>query len=511
MDNKEFNELLSQGKIEEILLEGGTNLTPEQLSKVVQLSKRQSAEKLQQMQAGVASQPGYRESIIIKAYVEALRKKFGNQTMSKAFSGNATASPMQNPQSAPTDKKDPKVATVAVGRAEKLKPNDSEADILAKMYNFMVKSHTRDMARLAKTTSLKQDEADAEDKRDDEVRALLGVKTKKTGKFNKKAKKKGSGIGLGTVLKVGAVVGGLALMDKAFGKIADTKIDDILPNFKSMADKIIPSAKEGETKQVSSDLNTYLKRVAMAESSGKATAEAETSTAKGLYGFTEGAWKEITKEMGVDWPLSDRTDPEKATKVAAVFTEKNRKYIEKNTGEKASDTDLYMAAFLGQGGFTDFRKVLKQNPNAGSTTAASAAAVKANQAIFFEGHYEPIPNSDKKKFIPDRERSAQEVYNLMANKITRNDARIASGKVPETITGIDKVILPDQKVSVISPKTIDDEKNKENVKAKEQAALSTVVNTVNSVVVVQKNITQKVENAVDDSSEMSKKIKALAR
>jgi hypothetical protein len=279
-----------------------------------------------------------------------------------------------------------------------------------------------------------------------------------------------------------------------------------------MADKVIPSAKEGETKQMSSDLNTYLKKVAMAESQGVAGVPSQTSSALGLFQFTKGTWDYVTKKMGVNWSLEDRTDPEKATKAAAVLTDINKKYFEKNTGEKATDTDLYMSAFLGPGGYVQFRKALKQDPDALAIKSVEQSQVESNKQVFYVGHNIQDPNDPKKKiFIPDRARTNQEVYNLMSKKLESINSRIASGKVPQTITDIDKIILPDQKVSVISPKIIDDEKNRENVKAKEQTALSTVVNTVNSVVVVQKNITQKVENVVDDSSDMSKKTKALTR
>lgn len=171
-----------------------------------------------------------------------------------------------------------------------------------------------------------------------------------------------------------------------------------------------------------SDMAGYLKKVAVVESGGKAGAQAGTSSASGLFQFTAGTWKQMVKEMGKDYTLEDRFDPKKSEEVAAYFSNKQRQQLEKGTGQQASDTDMYMAHFLGAGGATKFLNALRQDPNAPATAGATEQQINANLSIFVTKD--------------GRLRTLQEVYDLMSGKLERAGERIAQGKVSDTVKNI---------------------------------------------------------------------------
>lgn len=166
----------------------------------------------------------------------------------------------------------------------------------------------------------------------------------------------------------------------------------------------------------SSGMSSYLQKVAQVESGGNASAKAATSSASGLFQFTEGTWKQMTKEMGKNYSLDDRFDPKKSAEVAAFFTERQKTQLEKGTGRSASDADLYMAHFLGAGGATKFLNAMAKNPNGPATEGADPKQIEANKPIFYtEGG-------------KGRMRTLQEVYDMMARKIDRAGETIAAGK-----------------------------------------------------------------------------------
>jgi hypothetical protein len=179
----------------------------------------------------------------------------------------------------------------------------------------------------------------------------------------------------------------------------------------------------------SSDVS-YLKKIAQVESSGIANAEPpinkatgkRASNAAGLFQFIPSTWQETTKEMGVDYSLEDRFDPKKAEEVAAYFTKKQRRQLEKGTGRNASDVDMYMAHFLGAGGATKFLNAMAKNPNAPASEGAGEDALEANKNIFYnkEGQIN----------------SLQEVYDIMSDKINKAGTLISTGKVSDHIKNI---------------------------------------------------------------------------
>ena len=165
----------------------------------------------------------------------------------------------------------------------------------------------------------------------------------------------------------------------------------------------------------------YLQTIALIESGGDKNAKAKTSSASGMFQFTEGTWKDMVKAMGKEYKSEDRFDPAKATEVAAFFSQKQKAQLEKSTGREVGQTDLYMAHFLGAGGASKFLKAKDQNANQ-SAAALDPAAAKANKNIYY----------DKE----GKERSVQEVYDLMDKKVKAQSARVEQGKVNADVAAI---------------------------------------------------------------------------
>lgn len=172
---------------------------------------------------------------------------------------------------------------------------------------------------------------------------------------------------------------------------------------------------------IGGDMSGYLKTVAMLESGGNANAKAGTSSASGMFQFTKGTWQQMTKEMGKNYSDDDRFDPQKSAEVMAYFTQKQKAQMEKGLGRGVSSTDMYMGHFLGAGGATKFLKAKDQN--AGQSAAAlDPAAAAANKSIYY----------DK----TGRERSVQEVYDLMNKKVQGAETRVASGNIPQAVASL---------------------------------------------------------------------------
>jgi len=235
MEKQKFNQLLSAGDIGTILENGGRDLSERQMSAVQRLAKEQSKEKLQQRQQQVASQPGNNEFNIIPLIAENLKKAFSSQTMSKAVGNNKPTSKQQEQTSAPQtdkkgDKKDPKYSNVPAGKVERLKINESEADILANMYNFMVQSHKRDVERMKKREKIQKDSEEIKTKKDKGFQTFLNDRDKR----EKVKKTKNKGFGIGSLLKggltAGLAVGGILAMEKAFAKMAEIDFKDFIPS-----------------------------------------------------------------------------------------------------------------------------------------------------------------------------------------------------------------------------------------------------------------------------------------
>ena len=144
-----------------------------------------------------------------------------------------------------------------------------------------------------------------------------------------------------------------------------------------------------------------------------------------MFQFLDKTWETTVKQMGKNYSAQDKFDPAKATEVMAFFTSKQKAQVEQGTGKEATNVDLYMAHFLGAGGATKFINAMAKNP-AMSAAAMDPAAASANKSIYYD---------------QGRERSLQEVYNLMGQKMAKAETAVETGKwggkdIPATVAAI---------------------------------------------------------------------------
>jgi hypothetical protein len=153
----------------------------------------------------------------------------------------------------------------------------------------------------------------------------------------------------------------------------------------------------------------YLMNQARVESSFRADAKASTSSASGLFQFTQQTWLATLKQHGTEhnygwaadaisadkhgrYSVSDpqmrrqilelRNQPEAASVMAAEFAADNGDVLASALGLEPEAVDLYLAHFLGSGGATKFLRAWQTDPSQ-PAAALFPAAASANKAIFY--------------------------------------------------------------------------------------------------------------------------------
>ncbi|WP_271586540.1 lytic transglycosylase domain-containing protein [Bradyrhizobium sp. CCBAU 53415] len=195
----------------------------------------------------------------------------------------------------------------------------------------------------------------------------------------------------------------------------------------------------------------YLLTTAKMESDFDPAAGATTSSAHGLFQFIDQTWLGTVKEAGtqlgygsyadaitrtpagtytVDDPVMKRSimklrdDPEAASSMAAALTQSNSFKLTGLLGRRPSDSELYMAHFMGVGGAAKLIANAEDNPQAvGARLFPNAAS--ANRSIFYAKD--------------GRARSVSEVYSVLdaryasaaSSKVTRS-AMAMYGGTPST-------------------------------------------------------------------------------
>ncbi len=158
----------------------------------------------------------------------------------------------------------------------------------------------------------------------------------------------------------------------------------------------------------------YLLATAKMESNFNPTAKANTSSAGGLFQFIDQTWLGTVKEAGGyfgygaqadaitrsasgSYSVSDpaarnaimklRDDPDAASAMAGILTQSNGSKLTSAIGRKPTDSELYMAHFMGVGGATKLITNVENNPQA-SGAALFPKAAAANPSIFYNngGH-----------------------------------------------------------------------------------------------------------------------------
>ena len=188
---------------------------------------------------------------------------------------------------------------------------------------------------------------------------------------------------------------------------------------------------------------SYLMAQARVESGLNPHAQARTSSARGLYQFTNSTWLETVRKHGaahgLGWAaeaissgaaragsaaretiLGLRDNAEAAALMAGEFARDNGERLEARLGRAVGATDLYMAHFLGAGGAAKFLGVMAAAP---ATAAASLmpAAAAANRGVFYR-----------------RDGSARSVGEVYA----RFEAKLGRGEKPLTLLTASAVSRP---------------------------------------------------------------------
>jgi hypothetical protein len=154
----------------------------------------------------------------------------------------------------------------------------------------------------------------------------------------------------------------------------------------------------------------YLMKTAQRESSFNPTARASTSSATGLFQFTEQTWLATVKQFGDRHGYSAyaaqirqnsegryvvsggsrqavldlRMDPTAASVMAGEFTQQNAAYLKGRIGREPTQGELYMAHFMGPAGSARLIDALESQPMAPAANIFPDAA-RANPTIFYRG------------------------------------------------------------------------------------------------------------------------------
>jgi len=149
----------------------------------------------------------------------------------------------------------------------------------------------------------------------------------------------------------------------------------------------------------------YLLAQAKLESSLDPSAKAPTSSAAGLYQFTQGTWLQTLDRHagrhGLDWAdaaisggrvadptmraqiMALRYDPQASALMAAELASDNRAELSAELGREPDSAELYLAHFLGIGGAKAFLGALQADPGQ-SAAALMPKAAAANRTIFYD-------------------------------------------------------------------------------------------------------------------------------
>ena len=154
----------------------------------------------------------------------------------------------------------------------------------------------------------------------------------------------------------------------------------------------------------------YLLTTAKMESDFNPTAGASTSSAHGLFQFIDQTWLATVKDAGAQfgygnladmiskssdgsYSVSDSTarnsimklrdDPTVASAMAAALTQSNSFMLTGMIGRRPSDSELYMAHFMGVGGAAKLIGNAEDNPQASAARLFPNAAA-ANRSIFYD-------------------------------------------------------------------------------------------------------------------------------
>jgi hypothetical protein len=448
----------------------------------------------------------------IQEYVAALLNKFNKSGLVKSFNGSKKTSAVNEQETQEKDGKDSKYSTIREGKAVKLVVNDTEADILAKMYNQINETYKKNLERLAKKDKEKvRNSIDQDLKNKEFIDSLMKSKEKDTKEEKKQTKSKGFGSLLKTIAGVGLAAGGIVFAEKAFAKLASTDFSKLIPDIKGLAEKIIPSISPPKTelfsdkdfkkavedyygKKVSDEELDMLSRLVASESTTDPISQARVVATvlnrakKG--GFGGQTIKEVIESPGQFQPVTGTYDKEKKK-----WTGPSKQYLTPVGEERMQSIS------------SSVKEILPSVPQTQlNFTAADTKAYKKGTN----------PAYREKLLKSGGEEQGGTVFNV---KITPQE-KLAAAKVKKQqqeakkSNVIDKQVKPlateDKKIVALDDtKKIDDNKYLENIKEKEKRIASIITNKVNNTNIVKNTIVQqKVEDKpVNDSPAIINKTK----
>jgi len=183
---------------------------------------------------------------------------------------------------------------------------------------------------------------------------------------------------------------------------------------------------------------SYLMQKASQESSFDPTAQATTSSAAGLFQFTNQTWLHMIKNYGDQYGLGNyaaqitldsdghltvenssarqailalRKDPQISAEMAGELDKENAAVLQQKVGGKIGGTELYLAHFLGASGASNFIREMRANPKAAAADILPIAAA-ANESVFYDKSGEA--------------RSLQQVYQRFAQKFGLGSSQTAN-------------------------------------------------------------------------------------
>jgi len=221
----------------------------------------------------------------------------------------------------------------------------------------------------------------------------------------------------------------------------------------------------GAIKQAAASSGTsfqYLLTTAKMESDFNPTAGASTSSAHGLFQFIDQTWLATVKDAGAQfgygnyadmiskssdgsYSVSDpdarkaimklRDDPTVASAMAAAFTQSNSFKLTGMIGRRPSDSELYMAHFMGVGGAA---KLIANAEDNGQASAArlSPNAAAANRSIFYDR-------------TTGRARTVSEVYSVLQQRYDSAAASSATQSAMASVGG--DIVKPSVAVASAAP------------------------------------------------------------
>jgi len=190
----------------------------------------------------------------------------------------------------------------------------------------------------------------------------------------------------------------------------------------------------------------YLVSAAKIESNLDPKAQASTSSARGLYQFIEQTWLGTVKQAGAtfgfgkfadaisqdasgNYVVSDRStrdeilklrdDPAANAALAGVLTQANSSKLAGEIGRKPTDSELYIAHFLGAGAAAKLINTAIDNPRASAVSLFPSAAA-ANRSIFYNRDGSPRSVSEVYSELGVR-------YDSAANSTLARSAVAAAG------------------------------------------------------------------------------------